>query len=833
MRRALFAIPLVAVAISGCRNEYAHFSPALKLVVTVSDPNPTAGDEVEYLAYMDGASEPVLVDDVILSSTAEDLLDWDEDSLTPTVAGAHTLVATATYMGSPQIATVELQVDPGPPAVVDLALDDFQAKAGETIGWSVRAWDAFGNETDTTTVSVETSSEFAVLQGADIYSTVPDLYAATATAAEGPYDVEEFIYTASDPATLSLELSNTDLEKEDTTIAFVLIHDEYGNLIDMPFDLWVEPGDYVDVEYNAITFHDEGEFTVWAATPDQTLSDSVGPLLIDSTGPDLVVENPPRGTQTTDVGQYVSGTVSDEYTGVSSVTVNGDVATVSGTSFESWQDYDFGTTFLHTEAIDGDGNVTTDLRGVLSGEYTPYGDGIGDGIQARITEDGFDTIEDLASDFLDLNTLSSQIPNPVVSQKSQSCGWWGCITWYSLNLSLTNMSFGTTSLDIDPTSGGYLDTEAEIADPYIRFNASGKVIGISYSQSGSISADWIKLTMDLYPWVSNGTLGVDVYNADTTTASFDFDLDGWLWDLLDFFGISFDGLVESFLTDAISDMAQDEIPALVADAVQDLEIAQSFEIENNIYDFDAVPYSVSVDDYGMTLGLETWMTADQWMSPFDFEPGSLTYPYTSPGYGSANSSMVLGLSQDFLNQALHALWGGGLLEMELGGDDLGLDLGDLGAFLPSLTDPVFGVSAYLPPVVLPGTGDDLLDLQLGDLELSIYNGSADEANLWMRFYVQVQAGLELGASGNKLTAALGEVDIDFDLVYPNDRSMHAGSAENLLAELVGLILPELTGALGDIEIPDLAGFTLSNITVDLDGAEDGFVTLGGELSSTN
>ena len=68
--------------------------------------------------------------------------------------------------------------------------------------------------------------------------------------------------------------------------------------------------------------------------------------------------------------------------------------------------------------------------------------------------------------------------------------------------------------------------------------------------------------------------------------NFDFDLDGWLWDVLDWFGISFDGLIESFLTDAISDMAQDEIPALVADAVQDLEIAQSFEIENNIYDFN-------------------------------------------------------------------------------------------------------------------------------------------------------------------------------------------------------------------------------------------------------
>jgi hypothetical protein len=832
MRRSL-PLVLAVVALAGCRNEYSTFTPALKLVVTVSDPNPTAGDEVEYLAYMDGASEPVLVEDVLLSSTAEPLLDWDDDSLTPTLAGKHTLVATAVFKGSPQIATVEMQVDPGAPATVDLELTDYQAKAGETIAWGVRAWDAYGNETDTTTVSVETNSEYAVLQGADIYSTVPDLYTATATAAEGPFDVEDFIFTASDPATLVLELSDTDLEKEETTIATVLIHDDYGNLVDMPFDLWVDPGTYVDVEYNAITFHDEGEFTVWAATPDQALSDSVGPLLIDSTGPDLVVENPPRGTQTIDLGQFVSGTVADEWTGVTSVVVNGDNAAISGNGWSVWQDYDFGTTFLDTEALDGDGNVTTDLRGVLSGTYTPYGNGIGDGIEARITEDGFDAIEDLASGFLDLNTLAASIPNPVVNQKSQTCTWFGCITWYSLQISLSNMSFGATTLDIDPTSGGYLDTEAQINNPYIYFTASGKVIGISYSQSGSISASWIKLNMDMYPWVSNNVLGVDVYNADTTTAGFDFDLEGWLWDVLDFFGISFDSLIEGFLTDAISDMAQDEIPDLVADAVQGLEIGMSFPIEDNIYDMDALPYSVDVNDKGMTLGLETWFTADTWESPFYSDPGSLTYPYTPPTYGNASNDMVLGISEDFVNQALHALWGGGLLEMELAGDDLGLDLGDLGAFLPSLTDPTFGVSAYLPPVVLPGTGDSLLDLQLGDLELSIYNGDAIESNLWMRFYVQVQAGLELGASGNLMTAGLGDVEIEFDLTYPNERSVHAGSAESLLSELVGLILPSLTDALGEIEIPDLAGFTLSNVTVDLDGSEDGYVTLGGDLSSTN
>ncbi len=828
MCRALsVALPVFVVALSGCRNEYSTFSPALKMVLTVSDPSPTAGDKVDYLAYMDGAAEPILLEDVVLSSTGEDLLSWGDGILVPTLAGSHTIVGTATFEGSPYIATAKMQVEPGAPALVDLALDDYQARAGETIAWSIRAWDSYGNETDTKTVTVETDSEYAVIQGASIYSTVPDLYSATATASEGPFDVEEFIFTASDPATLSLSLSDTDLEKEETTVATVLIQDEYGNEVDMPFELWVEPGSDVEVNFNAITFHDEGEFTVWAATPDQALSDSVGPLLIDSTGPDLVVENPLRGTQTIDAGDFVSGTVSDEWTGVASVMVNGDSATISGDGWSVWQDYGFGTTFLDTVAVDGDSNQTTDKRAVLSGSYTPYGDGIGDGIQARITEQGFDSLEDLASEFLDLNTLASQIPNPVVNQKYKIFG----STHTSIKITLDSLSFGTTELDLDPTSGGYLDTTAVINDPYIHFNASGKVIWIPYSQSGSISADWIELSMDLYPYVSSGVLGVDVYNADTTTDDFDFDLEGWLWDVLDFFGISFDGLIESFLTDMISDMAEDEIPDLVADAVQGLEIGESFEIEGNVYDFDAVPYSVSVDDDGLTLGLETWFTADQWLSSFSSTPGSLIWPYAAPSYASSTDSMVLGLSQDFLNQALHALWGGGLLEMELPAEDLGLDLGDLAVFLPSLTDPAIGVVAYLPPVVLPGTGTSLLDLQIGDLELSIYNGSIDEANLWMRFYVQVQAGLELSATGSLMSAGVGDVQIDFDLVYPNERSMHASDAEVLLSELVGLILPSLTDALGEIEIPELEGFTLSNINVELDGAEDGYVTLGGELST--
>ena len=45
-------------------------------------------------------------------------------------------------------------------------------------------------------------------------------------------------------------------------------------------------------------------------------------------------------------------------------------------------------------------------------------------------------------------------------------------------------------------------------------------------------------------------------------------------------------------------------------------------------------------------------------------------------------------------------------------------------------------------------------------------------------------------------------------------------------------LDGITDALSEVPLPDLSGFGLSSPTVGLDGAEDGFVTLGGDLTLT-
>jgi hypothetical protein len=74
------------------------------------------------------------------------------------------------------------------------------------------------------------------------------------------------------------------------------------------------------------------------------------------------------------------------------------------------------------------------------------------------------------------------------------------------------------------------------------------------------------------------------------------------------------------------------------------------------------------------------------------------------------------------------------------------------------------------------------------------------------------------------------MDLYFDVVYPDATSIGAADTEALLEELVPLLLPTLTGALGEVPIPDIQGFTVTGVTVDSEGPEDGYITLGGDLT---
>ena len=116
------------------------------------------------------------------------------------------------------------------------------------------------------------------------------------------------------------------------------------------------------------------------------------------------------------------------------------------------------------------------------------------------------------------------------------------------------------------------------------------------------------------------------------------------------------GVVQGLLVDGLADMAENEVPELVNQALESLEIGETFAMGGISFDLDAMPQSVSVDDLGLTLGMETWFTPQQWVSSYGQGLGSLTYPYTPPSFSNPQGEMQLGIGEDFLNQAFYAMW---------------------------------------------------------------------------------------------------------------------------------------------------------------------------------
>ena len=194
----------------------------------------------------------------------------------------------------------------------------------------------------------------------------------------------------------------------------------------------------------------------------------------------------------------------------------------------------------------------------------------------------------------------------------------------------------------------------------------------------------------------------------------------------------------------------------------------------------------------------------------------------------------LSISLDFLNQLFYQVWGGGVLDMALSGDELGLDVSELSFLLPGLTELNITTEALLPPVIVPDGTDALAELQLGDLLLTLYNGDATPGNEMIQVYVSafIEMDVSVDSAGTTLTPELGDMELFFDVVYPASNSIGAADTEQLLELLVPLLIPSLTDVLGEIQVPEIEGFGLTGVSLELGGpsTRPGMLDLEGNLS---
>lgn len=800
------------------------------LVFALAADTSVAGEAVPYtleVAWSDGTVEPV---DGDVTSDVEAALDGEGGDVVATVAGAHTLTAAADVDGETLSAVAALDVSAGPLVALDLSLTPSTVPAGEPSTWAVAGADAYGNAVDATGAQVSVDPELT-LDGGTISGTTAGTFEVTAALGDLS-DVEPLVVVAGDPASVDLALSDTALAPGESAVATVVVHDTWGNLSDAPWSLAVSGGD-ATVAGDVVTFQDEGLYTVTVEVDGTGLTDAVSPVIVDGSGPTLVVESPERGSYAMAAGAVVTGTVSDPYSGVAGVTVDGAAATVNADgTFEGTTLFDFGMNVVETTATDNAGNVSDDVRAVLAGDALPWGRAEGDGLVVRLHEGegGLDALSDSVGDLVDASTVLAALPSPLYSGSDEVCttiGWWTVCFDYSMSVSLTSLSWDTATLDLDPRADGTVLASLTLGNVSAGWTATGDGGSSTLTESGTATATSLTVDVVLTLSVSGGSVVATVNDVDTALAGLDLGTSSTVDSVLSILGADLEGEVEAALGDAVESEVRDVVPDAVEDALGDLSVATDFAVGDGTATLTATPAAISTDDTGVTLALSTVVSLDAWTLGRTAD-GSLEYGYAKPTWTGSPGALI-GLSADLLAQVLYAAWGAGALSMEATDEDLGLDMALVSVLLPGLADLTVVTDPLLPPVAVPGSSGDF-DLEVGDLLVSLYDGPAAPGAEVYQFYVSTVAPLDVDVADGALTTSLGTPIAWVDVVTAPD-GVDTASLEAALEVLAPSLLGSGVGALAEIPLPSLGGYALTGATASVGGAEGGYAVVGGELAA--
>lgn len=796
------------------------------ITVEVDATATVAGEPVAYTVTVTDPSGAT-VDDVGISvhSDLEPEMRWNRLAVEPRLAGSHTLTFIVTTDGGEVAFDRPLEVSAGPAWDLDLSLSDLAFQAGGSIDYTLTAVDRYGNDVDASAVSISVDSPDVSLDtaAAQLTGTVPGTYLVTA-ALDGMEDPEPFVVVPGDAEALTLALSTTQLEVGQTTHATVLVVDAYGNPTDDVWTLTATGGDN-HVSFANVTVLGEGWFTVTASVDGTDLTDSIGPFLVDSSGPDLVIQYPDRGTWMTTTAVPVTGYALDAWS-TATVTIDGVTVPTFQGGFSQTFPHPKGLFIVETTATDADGNTTRDYRSVMTGPSEDYGKWEHDAITVRIGDgpNGLGVLSTLADDLIAGIDLNSMIPSPVFHDESESCVLGLCVTWYSATVYAYNARFQDVDFVIDARSDGTILTRVTVHDPAIDWSASGVAVEIPYSTHGNVHASAIVVEIVFKPVLQNGVIQMIFQSTNAYTVGFDFQWDSFLEDVIEFFGVDLDAMVEEPLIDAIYTAVDDEVPPLLAGALQDLELNFSFDLLGAPLYIEAMPHTLTVDANGLTLKLDTLVET----SVFQGDHGRLLANWAEPGWPS-DTGVGIGVSGDFLNQLFHVVWGTGLLDMTVPSEELGIDGESLSLFFPGLTQPEISVHAPLPPIVWPSSnGAELFEVRVGDLEVRLADEITGAAAL--QAYVSAVVGLDVDASPTLLSAGFGDVDLGFNVTVPDPRTPAAANMEILLEELLPMLLPSLTGALSEVELPSIEGFGLTNLTVSAGGPDKGWIVVDSDLA---
>lgn len=681
------------------------------------------------------------------------------------------------------------------------------------------------------------------------------------------------------PHSWNVDLQDTNCFQQNLHLPlYVTVLDAYGNIIPRPnVSATVIPDTGVDGDaLRGLRFAHEGNYDLTISLNDRTVPGaSIEPVYrnvhVDQTGPVVTIGVPARGEmlllgdeETTDV--TVSGVAVDAMSAIVGLNVNDTPQPVPGDTFtvdiDTTHPSRWGLSVVSGTAEDACGNVGHIAHSFLRGGdyYAPalYNDDDAKAVNGVIVQLNQDFINDHdRSDIDDIATLlesvvgaldlNSRIPAGTVLKEDpwvEDCAGDNAHASYSIarhpnpdaeitldrptlhelraidggfefKMNLTDLSF---PLEVHATANTCVVTEITWADITL-----GATLGLEDLA--------IQGTFGLTYW--DGVPQVDLSSFHTEVIGLSIDLD---CGALDFAcGPVTDGieaLVEGTIVDALADKVRSDGGAFLAKSLQSFNVEQDIELpsplnmvlttvvqpESIVFcgeesDFDRPDHCQDTQAAGSAMvGMTTqFFPATRGDSIPEDARGALATSSEFPTFTNDDDSFAVALRDDTLNQLFWALWYGG-------GLDLNISDSPLAEQLPAGVESL-SITATLPPVVMPGTETNVIDIGLGDLliegRLDMATLMADEGTpadsiepyyIDLKLYVSMIMGgaIDVDPTTNQLNLIVDPTpEFYFHILDLNDASF-AQESGAVLQGLVPQVLPELlTEAVGKVSLPTI------------------------------
>lgn len=814
MRSSILA--LVTIALAGCGD---NIRPGLVVETFVAKTTLVAGDRVNARCeVLDHLGQPALDKDgneltasteLVISYQDQDAFGRDtEDQVIATRAGQATVRCAAPSLGLLDRDPELLEIIAGPPVRVITELDKETAIAGETVGVTCLAFDAFDNEVTGFAQSVALSPFGAgtTVTSDSVTATIVGEYEATCIVM-GAADVvpDDLVVLPALPASIVVALSpeRTVYAVNDQVTLIAETHDEFGNRVDDATFAYTSSPNVPSPSEARYAFAQDGSFTLTATVTSPTKDDlplsASKTVIVNTTGPAIECMRLDAPSQPSEAYMVQRGPstatlpvhVTDAFA-VQSVTINNQPATFNPSSgnYEAPVPIGFGMNFVDVVATDQFGKENSTTCFVLAGEFfTQESTHMGGALGLRLgptaigdaNPSGLNSLNDIFFTVLSSPALRALVDQGLVGANpinDGSCGVFACNPDVNYNAGSVNWDQPSSSMAL--IAGGI---RASVTLPNVRLTV--RACGTTCCIGGStitVRASSISATVDFRLFLQGGVMRAALQGSPTVTVgSVSLDGSGFCGFVINLVQSFFTGTVRNAVRDALANFINSDVGPLLDQLVSSLDIttlAQSF----------AVPRLDGAGTLQLGFGL-TFSTLDITTGRAllgigtRFTPGAIAHNRPSLGVArrtpnplldppGTSSTRPVGVSfyEGALNQVLHALWRGGFFQatVSLGGGTATLDgrLPPVAAINANNTATLMlgGIAAT---ITIPGVINSPLPILFGgraSANVTLVGDTLSFGNLTLnQLYVSFEASLtqnQRTAMANFLTDVLQDVLAD-------------------------------------------------------------------------